>query len=141
VQRLKAGGTRAQLVALSSADPEQTARALGASGAGLAMSQTVPPLARISLPVVGEYRAALADLSAVVQPAPRSLEAFIAAKVAVEAIRRAGATPTRDSLLAALEAMSSHDTGGFRVGYSRTQRQGSARIYLQAIDSDGVLLH
>ena len=141
VKRLKSAGTRAQLVALSGADAALTAQALGPSGAGLALSQTVPPLARISLPVVGEYRAALADLSAVVQPTPRSLEAFIAAKVAVEAIRRAGTSPTRDSLLAALEAMSSHDTGGFRVGYSRTQRQGSARVYLQAIDSDGTLLH
>jgi ABC-type branched-subunit amino acid transport system substrate-binding protein len=141
VRALRRAGTGAQIVATSAASADAMALALGADGAGVALSQVVPPLDRIGLPVVAEYRDAMEAESAGAAHSAASLEAFIAAKVIAEAIRRAGPALTRDSLLPALEAMSVLDTGGHTVRYSRSSRRGSDRIYLLAIGRDGALLH
>ncbi len=141
VRALKRTGRRAQLVTLSLSDPAQLAQALGADGAGVALSQVVPPLAQESLPVVAEYRAAIEAETGRKAYAPASFEAYIAAKVFAEAVRRVGPALTRDALLLALDAMSYHDVGGHAVGFSRTRRQGSERIYLMALTRDGQLLH
>jgi ABC-type branched-subunit amino acid transport system substrate-binding protein len=141
VRALKRTGRSTQIVALSLADPEQLARALGADGAGLALSQVVPPLAQVSLPVVAEYRAAIEAETGRKDYSPASLEAYLAARVLAEAVRRAGPALTRDALLLALDAMSNHDVGGYTVSFSRSNRQGSARNYLMALTREGKLLH
>jgi ABC-type branched-subunit amino acid transport system substrate-binding protein len=141
VQALKRTGRSAQIVALSPADPEQLARALGAGGAGVALSQVVPPLAQVSLPVVAEYRAAIEAETGRKAYSPASFEAYLAAKVFAEALRRVGPGLTRDGLLLALDAMSYHDVGGYVVSFSRSNRQGSARNYLVALTREGKLLH
>jgi ABC-type branched-subunit amino acid transport system substrate-binding protein len=141
VRALKRTGRSTQIVALSLADPEQLARALGADGAGLALSQVVPPLAQVSLPVVAEYRAAIEAETGRKDYSPASLEAYLAARVLAEAVRRAGPALTRDALLLALDAMSYHDVGGYTVSFSRSNRQGSARNYLMALTREGKLLH
>lgn len=141
LRALRHAGSPAQLVALSLADPLQLARALGATGAGVAISQVVPPLERTSLPIVAEYRAAMQAETGGTEYSPASFEAYIAAKVFAEAVRRAGPTLTREALLLALEAMSAYDAGGYVIGFSRSNRQGSSRIELLAIGRDGTLLH
>jgi ABC-type branched-subunit amino acid transport system substrate-binding protein len=141
LRSLKRAGSPAQPLVLSLADPAVLARALGAQGAGVALSQVVPPLERTSLPVVADYRAAMEAETGRKDYSPASLEAYIAAKVFAEAVRRAGPALTRDALLLALEAMSAFDTGGYVVGFSRSNHQGSARIELLAIGRDGGLLH
>lgn len=141
LRELKRAGNPPQLLALSLADPAQLAAALGAAGAGVALSQVVPPLERISLPVVAEYRAAMELETGRKTYSPASLEAYIAAKVFAEAVRRAGPALTREAFLLALEAMSVYDAGGYVLGFSRTNRQGSSSIELLAIGPDGTLLH
>jgi ABC-type branched-subunit amino acid transport system substrate-binding protein len=141
VRALRRAGAGAQIVATSQADAGSLARALGAEGAGVSLSQVVPPLAQVSLPLVAEYREAYAAETGREEFSAASFEAFIAAKVLAEAIGRAGPALTREKLLLALEAMSAHDIGGHLVRYSRTSRQGSGRIYLLAIGRDGALLH
>lgn len=141
LRELKRGTRGAQLVVLSLAEPAQLARDLGPAGAGIVLSQVVPPIERTSLPVVAEYRTAMEAETGRKDFSPASLEAYIAAKVFAEAVRRAGPALTRDALLLALEAMSVYDTGGYSVGFSRTGHQGSSRIELLAIDRDGKLLH
>jgi branched-chain amino acid transport system substrate-binding protein len=141
VRSLKRTERDVQLVALSSADPAQLALALGAGGAGVVLSQVVPPLDRVSLPVVAEYRAAFEAETGHQSFSPASLQAFIAAKVFAEAVRRAGPALTRRALRLALDAMSYYDAGGYTVSFSRNNRQGSARGYLMALTRDGKLLH
>ena len=141
IRALRQSGSGAQIVVTSTADAAAVAHALGKTGAGVALSQVVPPLDRISLPVVSEYRSAYEAETGAPLYSPASLESFLGAKVLVEALRRAGPDPSRDKLRLALEAMSEHDTGGHLIHYSRTARQGSDRIYLLAIGRDGGLLH
>ncbi|MGH8687665.1 MAG: ABC transporter substrate-binding protein [Burkholderiales bacterium] len=141
LRALHRSGSRAQLIATSLADARATARELGRDGAGIALSQTVPPLSQISLPVVSDYLAAYRVETGTEEYSPASLASFIAAKVLVEAMRRAGPTPTREGLAQALSGMGAYDAGGYVVHFSRTAREGSTRIYLQSIDREGGLLH
>lgn len=140
IREIRRGGG-AQIVALSPSDPDALAKALGTDGTGIALSQVVPPLAQISLPIVSEYRAALQAETGRAAHDPRSLESYIAAKVFAESVRRAGPGLSRETLWRALEAMSFYDAGGYTVAFSRNRRQGSTRVYLMAIGQDGKLLH
>jgi len=141
VRSLKRSGSRAQIVALSTAEAGPLASALGREGAGVALSQVVPPLERTSLPVVAEYRAAYAKETGGKPYTTTSFEAYLGAKVFAEAVRRAGPALTRDALLQAVETMTAYDAGGYLLVYGRGDRHGSSRIDLVAIGGDGALLH
>jgi branched-chain amino acid transport system substrate-binding protein len=141
VARLKRSRLPAQIVVLSLAEATPLARALGPAGAGVALSVVVPPLERVSLPLIAEYRAAMQAETGRQAYSAASLEAFIGAKVFAEAVRRAGPSLTRESLLRALETMSPYDAGGVLMSFGRGDRHGSSQTEMIAIGRDGQLLH
>ena len=59
------------------------------------------------------------------QPSYASLEGFINAKVLAEAIRRAGADPSRAQVARALDGMNNFDLGDVSISFSKTNHQGS----------------
>ena len=63
----------------------------------------------------------------------------MAAKVTVEALRRAGPQPTREKLIAALETMGDYDLGGVSVRYNPTSHIGSRFTELTIVGRDGKL--
>jgi ABC-type branched-subunit amino acid transport system substrate-binding protein len=69
-----------------------------------------------------------------------SLEGFIAAKITVEAIKRAGPNPTREKVLKALNSMGELDLGGVFVDYSPKARNGWGNVDLTIIGENGKLL-
>ena len=69
-----------------------------------------------------------------------SLEGFIAAKITVEAITRAGPNPTRDKVLKALNNMGQLDLGGVYVDYSPKGREGWGGVDLTIIGMNRKLL-
>jgi ABC-type branched-subunit amino acid transport system substrate-binding protein len=66
-----------------------------------------------------------------------SLESYIGAKVLVEGIRRAGANPTRESLMKALDGMQNFNVGGYVVDFTPTNHNGSKFVELTAISKSG----
>jgi ABC-type branched-subunit amino acid transport system substrate-binding protein len=134
VAELKRSRLAAQIVVLSLAEATPLARAV-------ALSLVVPPLERVSLPVVGEYRAAMEAETGRKAYSAASLEAFIGAKVFVEAVRRAGPSLTREALMQALESMTAYDAGGYLLRFGRGDRHGSSHTELIAIGRDGNLVH
>ncbi len=141
VAKLKRGKLQGQIVVLSLAEATPLARALGPEGAGVVLSVVVPPLERVSLPLVAEYRAAMEAETGRKSWSAASLEAYLGAKVFAEAVRRAGPALTRETLMQALETMAPYDAGGFRLSYGRGDRHGSSQSELVAIGRDGNLLH
>jgi ABC-type branched-subunit amino acid transport system substrate-binding protein len=141
VRSLTRSGNRAQIVALSMVEAGPLAHALGRDGAGVALAQVVPPLARLSQPLVSEYRAAYAKEASGKPYSTASLEAYLGAKVFAEAVRRAGPALTRDALMQAVETMTAYDAGGYLLTFGRGNRHGSPRIELLAIGRDGALVH
>ena len=69
-----------------------------------------------------------------------SLEGYIAAKVFVEGLRRAGPKPTRQGFIAALETLRDFDLGGFNVTYTPLDHNGSKFVELTVIGRDGKFL-
>jgi ABC-type branched-subunit amino acid transport system substrate-binding protein len=65
-----------------------------------------------------------------------SLESYIAAKVLVEGLRRAGPQPTREKLLAALDTVSNYDVGGYLVSFSPSNHNGSSFVSLSILGRD-----
>ena len=128
---LRQKGSTAQLMNVSFVGAEalqSSLKSVGASGIGI--SQVVPFPWNERVPVVNEYQ----NLMVRRQYKPKfgfySLEGFLAAKVTVEGLRRAGPSPTRQRLVAALESMRDYDLGGFRVQLGPQDHNGSDYVQL-----------
>ena len=108
---------------------------------GIAISQVVPYPWSGTKPVVREFM----GLPKAFQPAAgasyTTLEGYLAAKIMVEALNRAGPQASRDKLLAALDSMRPYDTGGFTVSYSGKERLGSRFVEVTIVGNGGRLMH
>ena len=69
-----------------------------------------------------------------------TLEGYINARIVAEALRRAGANVTRESLIASLERIESLDLGGMRIGYGTGNRIGSNFVDVAVLGTDGRIL-
>jgi ABC-type branched-subunit amino acid transport system substrate-binding protein len=136
IKGMKKAGVGTQFVSTSFAGSTALANSLGADGLGVAMSQVVPSYLKRSVPVVKEYQAAMEAMLGKKEYSYTSLESYIAAKVLVEGLRRAGPQPTREKLLAALDAVSNYDVGGYLVSFSPSNHNGSSFVSLSILGRD-----
>jgi len=136
IKGMKKAGVGTQFVSTSFAGSTALANSLGADGLGVAMSQIVPSYLRRSIPVVKEYQAAMEASVGKKEFSYTSLESYIAAKVLVEGLRRAGPQPTREKLLAALDGVSNYDVGGYLVSFSPSNHNGSSFVSLSILGRD-----
>lgn len=136
IKLLKKQGLGAQFVSTSFAGSTALANALGAEGLGVAMAQVVPSYVRRSVPVVREYQAAMEALLNKKDFSYQSFESYIAAKILVEGVRRAGPQPTRENLLRALDTMQSYDVGGYVVTFGPANHNGSSFVSLSILGRD-----
>jgi len=137
IRAAKAANPGMQFVSTSFAGPNVLMRALGPDGVGVTVSQVVPPVTNRAIPVVVEYMNEFEKLTGGRNFGATSLEAFIAAKVLAEGIRRAGAKRvTRESLITALEGMRSFDAGGYVVGFSGDNHNGSTFTEITVINKN-----
>lgn len=111
-------------------------------GHGLIMSQVLPAPTKTHLRVIADYQKHLKELDPEVKPNYTSLESYIAARVLVEAMRRAGAgaSANPERVMAALEAMTSYDLGGYDIGFSATNHNGSRFVDTAVVTAGGKLL-
>jgi ABC-type branched-subunit amino acid transport system substrate-binding protein len=136
IKGMKKAGIGTQFVSTSFAGSTALANSLGADGLGVAMSQVVPSYLKRSIPVVKEYQAAMEAAIGKKEFSYTSLESYIAAKVLVEGLRRAGPQPTREKLLAALDGVSNYDVGGYLVSFSPSNHNGSSFVSLSILGRD-----
>jgi ABC-type branched-subunit amino acid transport system substrate-binding protein len=115
---------------------------------GLVNSQVVPSYDDASLPAIAEYRTLMERYNPTVPDALRdpsytvqrlsfiSLEGFINAKVIVEALRRAGPTPSRAGFRQALESLRNVDLGiGAPLTFSPERHQGLDSVYFTRVEN------
>jgi ABC-type branched-subunit amino acid transport system substrate-binding protein len=137
IKSAKKAGSGAQFASISFVGASALAGELGDQGMGVVVAQVVPPYARASIPIVREYRAAIEKSLGKRDYSFTSLESYIGAKVLVEAIRRAGANPTREGLLKTLDSMQNFNVGGYLVDFSPSNHNGSKFVELTAISKAG----
>lgn len=136
----KLGGA-AQVIGFSAIRIEDLVDALGPLATGVGLSQPMPVPSRVAVPLVKNYREALAALSVKEQPSYNGLEGFLEAQVLVEGLRRAGRAPTRERLVDGLESMKAHDFGGVMVKYGAGDRTGSTYIDIVMLGSRGAVVY
>jgi ABC-type branched-subunit amino acid transport system substrate-binding protein len=115
----------------------------------LVNSQVMPSYDDLSLPGVAEYRALMDKHSPTLPESLRdrgytpqrysfiSLEGFVNAKVAVEALRRAGTNPTRASLRQSLESLRNVDLGiGAPLTFGPERHQGLDSVYFTRVQGE-----
>jgi branched-chain amino acid transport system substrate-binding protein len=130
----------AQLYALSPADSFGFVKVAGLENArGVVISQAIPYPQHTSLAVVREYQKLMKKHAADKPLSFYSLEGFMGAKIVAEALRRAGPSPTREKVIAALNTMKDYDLGDFTVSYSPDRRAGSKMVDLTIIGKNGSL--
>ncbi|CAG0988612.1 Leu/Ile/Val/Thr-binding protein [Burkholderiales bacterium] len=136
VKAMRAAGSNPLFMAVSPVEIEQIAKNLGEMARGFAVAQVVPFPWNQGSPLVREYTKAVTGREDV-RAGFASLEGFIAAKVLVEGLRRAGPQPTRDKLVAALETLRDFDLGGYTISYTPESHRGSRYVDLIVIGKDG----
>jgi len=138
VQGMKAvrdAGSTAQLVTLSNNASLGFIKDLGPVGYGVIVSQVFPYERSIAKPIIKEISEAAQKAG--VDLTPTVVEGYVSAKVLVEGLKRAGKTPTRQSLRDALEAMGRYDLGGIELGYGPKDHSGLDYVDLAIIDQNG----
>jgi ABC-type branched-subunit amino acid transport system substrate-binding protein len=123
------------MTSLSFVGPGQLAKTGGADALGVSVAGVVPPPGK-GLPVVKECAEAIRKAGQG-ELTYTTLEACIAAKVLVEALRRAGGEPSRESLYRAFNGLTGYDTGGYTVNFGPDVRQGSHYVELAVISKGG----
>lgn len=110
---------------------------LDKDGVGVVISQVTPFPWSPSIPVVAEYTKAL-EKAGNKNLNFSSLEGYVAAKVFVEGLKRAGPGLTREKLVSALESInrSSYDVGGFDISFSPSNHNGSKYVDMTVISKD-----
>ena len=124
-------------VTISFVGSKALAAELGAEGEGVIISQVVPQPWDTSLPIVAEYQAALKAVDPAAEPGFVSLEGYVAGRVAIEGLKKAGADLTRDSYLAALGQLGTIELGGMTLSFGPGDNQGSDAVFLTRIQADG----
>ena len=132
---LKAG-YRSTFYMLSVISNTQLVAALGDRARGIVISQVVPSPWNQGISVSREFQG-LAVKQGIKEYTFSQMEGFISAKFLVEALRRAGSKPTRESLIRGLETINAVDFGGYGVEISSTQHSSGKFVDLLILGQQG----
>ncbi|MEJ0075484.1 MAG: ABC transporter substrate-binding protein [Alphaproteobacteria bacterium] len=111
------------------------AKELGPEGKGVIVSQVVPFPADASLPVVADYHKAIKAAGG--EPEFVSLEGYLAGRLAIAALEKAGRDLTRDGLLKAIKDTGKFDIGGLPMTFSAEKNEGLDQVWMTIIEGDG----
>ncbi len=138
IKAMKLAGGLQQFWNVSFVGSKALADALGEDGRGVQISQVTPFPWTDATPISREYQKRIGGPE---KYSFTSLEGYIAAKVLVEGLKRAGKNPTRESLVDGLASMGKVDLGGFTVNYTPTNHNGSSYVDLTIISNNGKFKH
>ncbi len=137
VREARKGGFGGTFFNVSFVGTQALADELGKEGAGVVVSQVMPSPYSASKAITREFVDAVKAAGKDAQVNFSSMEGYVAAKVFAEGLRRAGAKPTQDSLIAGLENMGTQTVGGFSVSFSSTDHVASNFAELSMLTGDG----
>jgi len=126
----------AAFVAISFVGSDSLAEELGNQGAGVIISQVVPFPWDKSLPIVASYTKAIMVMNPNAKPGFVSLEGYLVGHLVVEALKRIPGEPSREMLLDAM-AKAPFDLGGMTLTFGPSKNQGSDKVYITILQSDG----
>jgi len=132
-------GLKSYLATGSFAGGSNLVKAAGPAAEGLIMSQVVPHLEDLSLPITKECKDAVDKNPEDIGFNAVSLEGCITAKSMVMALEKAGNPPTQEGFIKAYESMKDAEMGGIKLNFSPQNHQGQSNVFLQIV-KDGKLV-
>lgn len=140
VKRLRPRDPGAMIIGLSLVNHRVMFEMLGPQLAhGVMIMQVVPNPGMADSSVAKEHLVAMRTFRDE-PPSHLTLEGFLAAKALIEGIKRAGASPTRESITAAFHKLGRVDVGGLVVDFTPAGRLRSPYVDIAMIRRDGSLL-
>ena len=136
IKAMKQASSNPQFMNVSFVGSKALADELKEDGRGVGISQVVPFPWSAGTPVVKEYQKLMTEAGNK-EFNFSSLEGFMAAKVMVEGLKRAGKDITREKFVSAMESLKDFDIGGFRVTYAADDHSGSKFVDLTVIGPNG----
>ena len=138
VREARAAGYGGQFYNVSFVGTQALLSALGKEAEGVVVTQVVPSPFKTSHPVAREFLAMLAKSERKIQPNYSSMEGFLAARMFTEGLRRAASSGklSRDSLVAALDALNGQQIAGFPVAF-QPQASKNRFVELSMLTGDG----
>ncbi len=138
VQGMRKAGYTGQFIT-SSFSGSRVVADLKDNARGLIMVQVLPQPKKDTIAFIKEFRSDLTQVAAATEPNYTILEGYVAARVMVEGFRKAGASLTREKFIAALEKINDLDLGGYRIGFSNKNHDGSRYVDMGIINAAGGL--
>jgi branched-chain amino acid transport system substrate-binding protein len=132
IKALRAAGSAAQVITLSNNAASGFIKELGNTSSGVVVMQVLPSERAMAHPLIKEA-SDMAKAKGDIELSPALLEGFVATKVLVEALRRAGPKPTRAKLIAVLNDFRYDAGGGLEVAYSPQDHTGIDYVDLSII--------
>lgn len=136
IRDLRAKGFRGPIYSFSNAGESLLAEELGPEGAGVVVVRVVPKSDGARFAVVRDLQTD-ATAAKAGKPNVYMLEGYIAARVYVEALRRASRDLTRAQFKRSLDGLNDVNIGGFRAHFANNDRVASRLVELGLIDSSG----
>lgn len=142
IKQMREAGNVSQLVALSVTDGLQVVEKIGPAVAkGLAITQVVPAPNNTNIPLIKEILAAHKRFATPDTPLNHTVvEGYLAAKVLVEGLRKAGKNPTRKQLRDTLRGIKNVDMGGVAAHFGEAGRSGIKYVDITILNKEGKLL-
>jgi branched-chain amino acid transport system substrate-binding protein len=136
VQAMKKAGYRGYFVSSTFAGTSFVAD-IKEDAAGVIIAQVLPPLTKDFLKIVKDYKAHSKASSPNEKPNYTSFEAYVSARVLIEALKRAGGNVTRERIVNALESMTRLDLGGYEISFSESSHDGSNFVDTSVVSNAG----
>jgi len=134
VQKLKLAKASTQFVSLSNTSSTAYVKELGENSRGVMVTQVMP------YPFEAREGASRDFLQfsreAKIAPSYAAIEGWLSARILVDALKKAGSNPTRESLVTAFENLDVN-YGGFPLRYGGSNRTGSNFVEITMIGKDG----
>jgi branched-chain amino acid transport system substrate-binding protein len=113
------------------------AKALGADGNGVVVTQVVPLPGNKGIPVVARYQRAMWADNPAAELGFVSLEGYLVGRLVIEALHKLGERVTRADLLSIIKKTGTFDLGGVTLSYGPNDNQGMDEVFLTVIQEDG----
>jgi len=137
IRDARKAGFGGQFFNVSFVGTQALADELGKDGRGILVSQVMPFPFSTTTAISREYLEAVRKSGADTVPNYSSMEGYMAAKVLAEGFKRAGRSPSRDSLIAGLETIQNANFGGFTVDFGPKDHVASSFVDISMLTEDG----
>jgi ABC-type branched-subunit amino acid transport system substrate-binding protein len=141
IRAARKGGYGGTFFNVSFVGTQALADELGKEARGVVVSQVMPFPFSTTSGISREYLDAVRKMGGEALPNYSSMEGYLAAKVLIEGLKRAGRNPSREGLATALESIQGANFGGFSVNFGPRDHVGSHYVDLSMLTEDGKVRH